>query len=73
MPSQKTIIEWQPVCQVCAHYNLGCPAFPNGIPRDIWQGEDEHRTVRDGQVGDFVLTFASPQDEKNAHLLGLIR
>ncbi len=74
MKKLTTIVEWNPVCQMCVHHRgRMCDAFPAKIPDDIWQGRDAHRTVRRDQVGDSVLTFASAQDEKDARALGLIR
>ncbi len=33
------------------HY---CNAFPNGIPRDISYGDNEHLEVIEGQEGDYT-------------------
>ncbi len=45
------------VCCRCIHWNLelgrGCDAFPtiNGIPLEIWKGENDHTTPFPGDNG----------------------
>ncbi|HZK08638.1 MAG TPA: hypothetical protein VFC92_10605 [Bacteroidales bacterium] len=47
-------------CYTCAHLtdkspaNRTCPAFPKGIPMDIWNGHNPHTEIYKGQVGNFV-------------------
>ncbi len=43
----------EPICFACKHL-LGwpiCRAFLGGIPKDIRDGKDEHRTPREGDGG----------------------
>ncbi len=50
---------YSPVCGKCKHLRSmafhTCDAFPeefpNGIPDDIWEGEDDHTKPRDGDHG----------------------
>jgi hypothetical protein len=45
------------VCSKCKHYNIEdiethtCKAFPDGIPRDIWLGENDHTKLYPGDHG----------------------
>lgn len=45
------------VCGRCRHYDLftdkpmTCPAFPDGIPKDIWMGKNDHTHPVDGDHG----------------------
>lgn len=58
-------------CATCIHYDeeyVGiCPAFPNGIPDDILNGEKNHDTVIPGQTIDFTYyihpKFRYPGDD----------
>jgi hypothetical protein len=46
-------------CGTCVHLTNGrCPAFPNGIPAEIWDASVEHREVRPDQVGDLTYREA---------------
>lgn len=48
-------IHFSPTCVYCKHYDAKnhrkCPAFPGGIPDDIWNVEGQHRTPHDGDNG----------------------
>ena len=56
-------LKWfSPVCSYCKHWkpekvdlkNLKvgfCKAFPNGIPEEIWLGEDDHKKPYKGDNG----------------------
>lgn len=43
------------VCTFCRHLNLDgskqCEAFPEGIPSEIWNGKNNHRTAYPGDHG----------------------
>lgn len=51
-----TLTEWR--CLFCKHYigNSTCKAFPEGIPRVIYEGKDKHRKPLKGQKNDLVFT-----------------
>jgi hypothetical protein len=46
-----------PVCARCRHFDRDrrdadvCEAFPNGIPDEIWKGEDDHSEPFPGDHG----------------------
>ena len=44
-----------PVCQSCRHLigfkELACAAFPDRIPREIWNGERDHNSPYPGDRG----------------------
>lgn len=45
-----------PACNTCKHYKAfssppACAAFPDGIPRKILKGEDQHRKPVRGDNG----------------------
>jgi hypothetical protein len=41
------------VCMECSNYNTGksCRAFPDGIPREIWLGKNNHTKPYKGDHG----------------------
>lgn len=43
-------------CATCIHFgdDQECPAFPLGIPEDIWGAGSTHREVRSDQIGDII-------------------
>jgi hypothetical protein len=52
--------EWErtifsPICTFCAHLtnitDRKCKAFPDGIPREIWLGKNNHMTPYPGDHG----------------------
>ena len=59
----------QGVCWLCAHkfptFKRTCAAFPNGIPDEIWRGDNDHSAPYPGDLG---LRFERrlPKDP-NAH------
>jgi hypothetical protein len=46
---------FSPICSKCRHvnmrYRLKCTAFPDGIPAEIWKGDNPHQTPVDGDHG----------------------
>jgi len=46
---------FSPVCEFCAHLRRDggqtCTAYPDGIPREIWVGENKHRSPHPGDRG----------------------
>lgn len=42
-----------PVCSLCANFQgqRKCRAFPEGIPLEIWTGENDHTKAIDGDNG----------------------
>lgn len=47
---------YSPVCSFCIHYHRGeeddtCDAFPDGIPDEIWRGDNDHKTPYPGDHG----------------------
>jgi len=53
-------------CAKCKHRYLGmeCPAYPDGIPYELTQGIETHRTVREDQEGTFVFINVYEKTEK---------
>ena len=46
-------------CGTCVHLVDGrCPAFPDGIPAEIWGARVQHRDVRPDQLGDWTYEKA---------------
>jgi hypothetical protein len=61
------------ICASCAHFRhrlssfqAVCPAFPNGIPNEILQGDVDHRSRHPDQVGDVVHTLGPDVDSVGA-------
>lgn len=52
-----------PVCEFCQHYSRDrwktCPAFPDGIPGEIWRGDNPHKKPHPDQVGGLVFSDSS--------------
>jgi hypothetical protein len=46
---------YSPVCTFCARWIVGpdqkCEAFPEGIPEEIWTGENDHTSPFPGDGG----------------------
>lgn len=46
---------YSPICTSCRHLNLSrqrsCKAFPDGIPQEIWSGQNDHRSAFEGDGG----------------------
>lgn len=51
------------ICFNCEHYLVGgtCLAFPDGIPVEIWKGQNRHEEPLKEQEND--LTFEEAVDE----------
>lgn len=47
------IVGYRDNCKICAHYlgEQACRAFPAGIPRRLWSGENPHRESYPGDQG----------------------
>lgn len=45
------------LCNICKNYlgDLTCQAFPNGIPNEILQGENNHSSPLPNQNNDIVF------------------
>ncbi len=46
-----------PICMVCKHHKakFKCPAFPNGIPDEILNGNNDHSKPLPEQDNDIVF------------------
>lgn len=47
------------VCDFCKNITekkKTCKAFPNGIPRSILEGKNEHTSPIPGQIGSYIYT-----------------
>jgi len=44
-------------CAKCKNYKVykTCPAYPNGIPKELTNGKEKHRTVRPEQKGTTIF------------------
>lgn len=53
------------VCTYCRHLSLNeakvCAAFPNGIPEEIWKGDNNHRLPAAGDNGIQFEPLEGPQ------------
>lgn len=54
--SELTKIIYSRICSVCKHFNIKtegntCKAFPDGIPDEIWTGENDHTKPYKGDHG----------------------
>jgi hypothetical protein len=47
------IFRYQDNCKICANYSQDqrCKAFPDGIPDELWSGENLHRQSYSGDNG----------------------
>jgi hypothetical protein len=50
------LIIYSPVCSLCKHFNAEaegniCEAFPDGIPDEIWRGNNDHKKPYSGDHG----------------------
>lgn len=58
-----------PTCFYCVHHSdmeiseRKCPAFPDGIPLEIWNGQNDHTSPYPGDNG---FRFTSVQTKKAA-------
>ena len=48
-------VPFSPVCTFCRHNNKQdwrkCQAFPDGVPAEIWNGDNDHRQAYPGDNG----------------------
>jgi len=58
---------YSPTCSTCKHLTDGserkCAAFPEGIPIEIWKGDNDHR---DSFQGDRDIQFELAEGSQNA-------
>ena len=50
--------QYKSQCATCKHLIVGgysCPAYPDGIPDSLLEGDQTHNKVHSGQKGDFVF------------------
>jgi hypothetical protein len=60
-----------PVCTWCCHlrdYGVDhqCDAFPNGIPMEIWKGQNDHREPFPGDGGIVFEPIDVPSKQRSA-------
>lgn len=57
----------KPTCLFCQYYEDltgNCPAYPEGIPDDIWSDLEPHTELREGQEGDYIFRLIKELTEE---------